>query len=173
MVDYWLAGHLGKFWVRASPRLRGALDDLPAACLAIASGEPVPARLTWRAQEFAVRIWGRFSLLIFLPAFAVIGVGALVRPGQTGRNVAAAIVGVLVSLAIMAAAQMGWTRVRANSTQKYLATSAPDAGNESLPRGAGGRPSPYDFWAVTALTLVILGILFYASTRSPGPPPTP
>lgn len=93
---------------------------MPTACQALAEGDGVPAALTWRVQEFALRVWARFALVVVLPGFVATGVAAALHPAQAGRNWAAAIVGVLGTLMIVGLAQMGLLRYRADRTRRYL-----------------------------------------------------
>lgn len=168
-MDYWLAGRMGRVWLWARPSLRAPLGDMPAACDALASGETVVAARTWRIQEFAVRVWARFAIVVILPAFAVIGAAAATQPGQIGRDVVAAIVGVLGVLMIIGLAQMGLLRYRADRTRRYLRQANPQAASEPLPNGIAGHPSRYDFWVMLAIALAACAIVWFASSRSPHP----
>ena len=94
-VDYWVAARLGGVWLWLHPGRRDRFGDLPAICQDIASGRPVGGEQTWRAQEFAIRVWGWAAIAVILPGFPLIGIAALLHLNQTGRNVAAVLVGIM------------------------------------------------------------------------------
>ena len=173
LMDYWLAEWMGRMWLRARPSLRDSWSDMPSTCHALAVGEVVSAAETWRAQEFALRVWARFAIVVLLPAFLIIAVAAAVRPGQDGRNVAAAIVGILGTLMIVGLAQMGLLRYRADRTRRYLTAAGSQAAGEPLPDDADGRPRRYDFWVMLIITIAVCAILWFASGRSPQTSLTP
>lgn len=165
LMDYWLAGWMGRVWLWARPGLGESLGDMPTTCLALAVGEIVSAARTWQAQEFALRVWARFAIVVILPGFLDIGVAAAVRPDQAGRNVGAAILGVLVILMAVGLAQMGLLRYRADRTRRYLRQAGPQAGSEPLPDGAAGHPGRYDFWVMLVIAVAVCVILWVASGR--------
>jgi hypothetical protein len=171
--EYWLAGQLGKAWLWARPGLCDRLGGMPAACQSIARGEPTPAEQIWRAQEFAVRVWWRFAVVIAIPSFLVIGVAAIVKPGPDGRDWAAAILGALGTLMIVGLGEAAVLRYRADQTQRYLLAGGAEARDKPLPAHTTGHPRRYDFWLMLSLVLLVCAILFYASTRSPHPGLTP
>lgn len=165
LMDYWLAGQIGRLWLMARPGLRDRLEEMPAACLALANSEPVPASVTWRAQEFALRVWGRFALVVVVPGFVVIGIAAALHPGQTGTDAGASILAGLVCLMTVGLAQMGLLRYRADKTRRYLRAAGAEGGGKPLPPDSLGRPTRFDFWVMLMIAMAVFGILLYAGTR--------
>jgi hypothetical protein len=164
LVDYWFVGRLGRVWLWARPGLRDRLGDVPAICQAIADGEPVPAAQTWRAQEFAGRVWFRFGLSACFVG-VLLGVGVALLPSQAVRNWAIVIPVVFFGLMAVALFQMAWLRYRADQTRNYLRQLGTRGGNEPLPRDSMGRPNRFDFWVVTAIAVAVCAILAYAGLR--------
>jgi hypothetical protein len=162
LVDYWLVAWIGRLWLRTRPGLRDDLGDLPSACQSIASGARLPAALTWRAEEFAARVWFRFGLSAVI-ATIVLGVGVSMLPSQTARNWAISVPVVLIGVMGLAGAQMALVRYRAGQAHRYLRETGDHGKGDPLPRGSLGLPTQWDFWSLLVLAGAVCGILLYAS----------
>lgn len=165
-MEYWLANRLGRVWLRLHKGLQPGLGAAPGECVMVARREPLAAERLWRAQDFAVRVWWRFGMVIFLLIFPLIAVGAATRPGRSGRDVLAALAAGLVCVAAVAMAQAGLLRYRSDRTRLYLLKAGPAAASQPLPPGAGGLPRRLDFWVMLVLALAVFAVLLYAGTRS-------
>jgi len=110
LVDYWLADRLGRAWLRLHKGLRPRLGAMPGECALVARGEPLAASRLFRAQDFAVRVWWRFGMVSISMLFSLIGIGAVLHLGRSGRNVIADLMLVPVCVAGIAMAQMGLIR---------------------------------------------------------------
>jgi DNA-binding transcriptional LysR family regulator len=162
LVDYWLVARIGRVWLRTKPGLRDDLRDLPSACQSMARGDRLPAALTWRAEEFAVRVWFRFGLSAVIAAI-ILGVGVSMLPSQTARNWAISVPVVLIGLMGLAGAQMALVQYRAGQARRYLQEAGDQDKGDPLPRGSLGLPTPWDFWVLLVLAGAVCAILLYAS----------
>jgi hypothetical protein len=160
LVDYWLVARIGRVWLRTRPGIRDDLGDLPSACQLIASGGQLPAALTWRAEEFALRVWFRFGLSAVI-AGMIVGVGVGLLPSQTARNWAISIPAALLGLMGLAGAQMALGRYRANQARRYLREAEDQGTTDPLPRGSLGTPTRWDFWVLLLLACAVCGTLLY------------
>jgi hypothetical protein len=162
LVEYWLAGYIGRAWLWLRRGLRSASGDLPGLCAAVARRESVPAGTLWKVQDFAEMAWWGVSLA----AIGVALVGGLAADALYGGAVPLALIvsagPVLISLAGIAAPQAIMIRYRSTRLQMYLRTAGAAAGWQPLPRGSLGLPRMSDFWAVLALAGAGTAILLYA-----------
>jgi len=167
LVEYWLAGCLGRAWLRLhkSPEF----GVLSGECARVARGSALAAEQLWRAQDFAVRVWWRFGMAVFLLVFPVIGLGALLDPGPAGRDAGAGLIFGLGCVTGAALAQAGLIRYRSGRTRLYLIKSGPQGAGQPLPPGAPGLPRRADFWVMLVIACAVFAILLYAGTRSPHP----
>lgn len=162
LLDYWLAGRFGQLWLRLHRALRTSLGELPAECVLVSGGQLVSAARLYRVQSFAVRVWWRAGMTVFVlltPAGA--GVVALF-PGRIGTDIGVALVLGAGCAAATAMAQMGLINYRSGQTRLYLLRTGPQAGEEPLPTGSPGLPTSWDFWAILIIALAAFGILSYA-----------
>lgn len=166
LVEYWLAGCLGRAWLWLHRSLEPEFGLLPSECTQVARGSTLPAEQLWRTQDFAVRVWWRFGVAVFLLVFPVIGLGAVLNPGPVGRDVGGGLIFGLGCVTCAAMAQAGLIRYRSDRTRLYLIKSGPQGAAQPLPASAPGLPRPFDFWVMLVLALVVFGILLYAGTRS-------
>jgi len=166
MLDYWLASRFGRAWLSLHKGLRPRLGDLPSECALVARGEPLPAGRLWRAQDFAVRVWARFGLVVFLPFLPV---GIALSALRHVRGLADVLVGSLLGMASLAGtamAQGGMIRYRSDRTRLYLLRADQEATEKPLPRGSPGCPRRSDFWVMLLIAVVAYAILFYAGSGS-------
>ena len=166
LIDYWLAAHLGRIWLRIHPGLRSRIGHLPCRCAAVARGEQLPAAELWEAQDFAVRLWWRCCMVLL----ALIGVGggitAAVCPDSAGAGIA---VDLMIPLAYGMAVTMGqsiMTRYRSDRIRLYLRRAGARAGAQPLPAGSPGLPRRSDFWVITAIAVAAGTILFAGVWRA-------
>lgn len=165
-MEYWLASYFGRVWLCLHWSLKPRYGVLPGECALVARGEPLPAEQLWRTQDFAVRVWWRFGVAVFLLVFPVIGLGAVLNPGPVGRDVGGGLIFGFGCVACAALAQAGLIRYRSDRTRLYLIKSGPQGASQPLPSGAPGLPRRFDFWVMLVLALIIFGILLYAGTRA-------
>jgi hypothetical protein len=156
LMDYRLAGWLGKawMWLRISSRAENA--DMPGLCAAVAHGETLPARELCQVQDFAVEVWLRAAgLSIF--TFVTAGVVAKIIYGTAG--VPAALVesvgSVLLLLFGIAAAETILLSYRARQSRLFLSRSRWGSPGGRLPRRS-------DFWLALGLGISGTGILLIA-----------
>jgi hypothetical protein len=166
MVQFWMAGRLGKAWLALRPGLRANLGELPGDCALVALGKPLSADRLWRVQDFAVRVWWRFGMASWLMFFPVLGIEALLRPGRIGTDVGVVLGFAMACAATASMAQAGMIRYQSMRVMQYLLEADPQAESEPLPRDAPGSPRPYDFWVMLAIAVGVFGIMLYAATRS-------
>ena len=50
IVEYWLAGYVGRVWLQLHKGLRSKFGDLPALCGLVAHGNSLAAGELWRAR---------------------------------------------------------------------------------------------------------------------------
>lgn len=161
-MEFWLACRFGRVWLRLRKGLRPDMQGPADLCAAAARGQPLPARELGEAQNFAVLVWWRAGMAIILWIFPIIAVGAILRPGQVGRDIGAALAGVPVFLTAMAMAQMGFIRYRSDRNRLYVRKAGHGAGDVPLPPGSPGLPRRRDFWVMLAVTLVVFAALLTA-----------
>jgi hypothetical protein len=166
IVEYWLAGRFGRAWLWLHRSLEPKFGLLPGECTQVAHGNTLPAEQLWRTQDFAVRVWWRFGMAVFLLVFSVIGLGALLNPGPVGTDVGTSLIFGFGCVTGAALAQAGLIRYRSDRTRLYLIKSGPQGAGQPLPPGAPGLPRRFDFWIMLMLALIVFAILIYAATRS-------
>ena len=166
MVDYWLAGHFGRAWLRLHQGLRPALGEMPGECALVARGQPLAAGRLFRAQDFAVRVWWRFGMVSISMIFPLIGIIAVLHLGRAGRNAIADLMILVGCIATVSIAQMGLIRYRSSRIRFYLLKAGLQADEELLPPGAPGLPGRSDFWVTLVIAVAFFAIIFYASTRA-------
>lgn len=169
LVDFWLACYLGRAWLLARRflHLRPVNDGLPEVCRQVASGHQLPAGVLFLAQDFAARVWWRFSMavgLLFLPLIVALGISVHLR-WRAAETALTWLLYAIIAAALVGLAQMGLLRYRSNQNRRWWTRekSSPD---EPLPAGSDGLPRRSDFWLATLLAVTACLILGYASTRS-------
>ncbi len=161
-MDFWLACRFGRAWLRLRKGLRADMAGPAGWCAALARGQPLPAGQMWEAQNFAVLVWARAGMATVLWIFPVIAVAAILRPGQTGRDVAAALIIGLGLLTAIAMAQVGFIRYRSDRNRLYVRKTGPSARDVPLPPGSPGLPRRRDFWVALAVTLAVCAAMVTA-----------
>lgn len=167
LVEYWLAGHFGRAWLWLHRSLEPEFGVLPSQCTQVARGNTLPAEQLWRAQDFAVRVWWRFGMAVFLLIFPVIGLGAVLNPGPAGRDAGGGLIFGFGCVTGAALAQAGLIRYRSDRTRLSVIKSGPQGAGQPLPAGAPGLPRHADFWVMLVIACAVFAILLYAGTRSP------
>lgn len=166
LVDYWLAGHLGRVWLRLRKDRRKEDGDLPGLCASVARGATLPARTLWRVQDFAGMIWLGVGVtpMVFL---LVAGVAAkALSGGAIPFAIAVGSASPLVILFGIAAGQMITIRYRASQIRLYLLRADRAAGALPLPAGSPGLPRRSDFWTALALAVIVGVILLVSGFRA-------
>ncbi len=166
IVEYWLAGWLGRAWLGLRKSLQLRSGELPGWCGAVARGESLPAGQLWRAQDFAVRVWWRFGMVAVMLTLLVIGIGAVLRPGRVGTDVGVGLIFGLACVMGVAGAQMVLLRYRADRTRRFVLRGGPKAAAQPLPPGAAGLPRWSDFWVMLVIALAVCAVFFYAAIHS-------
>jgi len=163
LMDYWLAGWLGRawLWLRISSRAKNA--DMPDLCAAVARGETLSARRLCQVQDFAVGVWLR-ACIVPVVTFITAGVVAKILYGRAG--VPAALVesvgSVLILLMGIAGAETALLSYRSRQCRLFLSGS-----RWGSPRGRLPRRS--DFWLALALGIGATGVLLIAGfSAGPG-----
>lgn len=64
MLEYRFAVLFGRVWQRVRPGLRSALQASMDGSAAIARGESLTASQLFRVQDFGVRAWARFAIIL-------------------------------------------------------------------------------------------------------------
>jgi hypothetical protein len=136
-LEYWLAGKFGLVWLRLHASLRLGLGELPAECVLLAGGQPLPAGRLCRAQGFAARVWWRAGLVAALLIFPVIGATAALGAGRAATDVAVSLIFGLGCLAGVAMLQMALLSFRSSQIRLYLRTAGPTGRGRAA---AGGLP---------------------------------
>lgn len=170
LVDFGLAAWFGRAWLRLHGSLRPALGDLPGECSLVARGEQLPAGRLWRAQDFAVRVWWRFAMVMWLLAFPFgVALGVSVQLGfRAAESALTWLLWTIGSAMMVGIGQAAMMRYRSGRNRLSL-TMGLSSRDEPLPEGADGLPRRSDFWLVTLLTVAVFLILLYAGTRSAHP----
>jgi hypothetical protein len=165
LVEYWLAGYLGRAWLWLRRGLRSATGQLPGLCAAVAQGERLPAGTLWRVQDFAMTVWWGVGMA----AMSTLVVGGLAADALFGGAVPLALVMSLgpglISLFGIAAAQVAMIRYRSGRLQMYLRKAGAAAGWQPLPQGSPGLPRRSDFWLVLVFAAAGTSILLFAGLR--------
>jgi hypothetical protein len=167
IVEYWVAGHLGRVWLAAVRRPRAGLGGMPGECALVARGQSLPAGRLRLAQDFAVQIWWRLAVVAIVLAVAAGGSLAVLTAGQRWWTAAALVLAILSGITGVALAQIGMIRYRSGRTRLYLSQAGPQAESEPLPPGTPGLPRQSDFWVVLATAAAVFGILFYLGAEVP------
>jgi hypothetical protein len=169
LVDYWLAGHLGRLWLRLRKSMRPERRDLPGLCASLARGGALPARTLSRVEDFAATIWLWASLT---PTICFI-VGALAAKALSGGAIPFAIAAgfgsALLLLLGIAAAQVATARYRGNRVRLYLSRADRSAGALPLPPGSPGLPRRSDFWIALTLAVIVGAVILVSGFRAAGP----
>jgi hypothetical protein len=163
LIDYWLAGQVGRAWDRLRPGRGRTRGRGPAACDAVARGDrAIPAGDLVAAQEFAARMWFVVGLACLAVVFAVaLPAEALPRGGW--RDALAD--GLLAPglLAVTSLSQMGLISYRRNQTSRYVLRGGPAAA--ARPSGARrGLPRRTDFWLILAIAIAVSVFIYYVRT---------
>jgi hypothetical protein len=156
LMDYWLAGRLGRawLWLRISSQAKNA--DMPGLCAAVARGETMPARRLCQVQDFAVEVWYR-AALVPLITFITAGLVAKIAYGRAGVPTALAYSvgsGVILLMGV-AGAETTLLSYRAGQSRLFLSGSRWGSPQGRLPRRS-------DFWRALALGLSGTGVLLLA-----------
>jgi uncharacterized membrane protein YhaH (DUF805 family) len=165
-VDYWLAGHLGRVWLRLRKDRRQEDGDLPGLCASVARGAILPARTLWRVQDFAVMIWLGVGVT---PMVFLLAAGVAAKALSGGAIPFAIVVGVTSPLVIIfgiAAGQMVAIKYRANRVRLYLIRADRAAGALPLPAGSQGLPQRSDFWIALVLAVIVVAVLLLSGFRA-------
>jgi len=162
LVDYWLAGYLGRAWLWLTRGSRRESGDLPGLCAAVARGKMLPARTLERVQNFAGMSWLRVSFAA-VPGVVVGGEGGKALFGAAG---VVSFGSVFALIAAIGGGQMVAAMMRGNGTRGYLRKADASAGAFPLPPGSPGLPQRTDFWVALALAVIVGGILLVAGLRS-------
>jgi hypothetical protein len=156
LMDYWLAGWLGRawMWLRISSRAENA--DMPGLCAAVARGETMSARRLCQVQDFAVAVWLR-ACIVPLITFITAGVVAKIVYGRAGVPTALveSVGSVLILLMGVAGAETTLLSYRARQSRLFLSGSRWGSPQGRLPRRS-------DFWLALALGLGGTGVLLLA-----------
>ena len=166
MIEYWLAAHLGRTWLRIHPGLQSRLGHLPQRCAAVARGEQIPAAELWQVQDFAVRVWWRLAMALIVVCILVVGMAAALGPGPAGRDSAAALIAAIGGFGIAALPQAGMIRYRSDRTRLYMRRHGTQSEILPPPSDNAGTPRRADFWIVLTITLVIYAVLLAAGLPS-------
>ena len=137
IVEYWLAAIFGRVWVRVRPGSRVTLEHTLDWSASVARGEQLPADKLLRVQDFGVRVWWRFLILSIVLFFPVIGVTALIRPGQWGAGVAADVLIFCGCLAAVSVTQVILLRYRSDRTRAFVRRHRLPCGHRLAGGGAG------------------------------------
>ena len=125
MVDYWLAGLLGRAWLGLHKGLQPRLGEMPGECALVARSQPLAASRLFRAQDFALRVWWRFGMVAISMIFPLIGIVAVLHVGRGGRNVVADLMLLLGCIAAVSIAEMRLIRYRFHQDQVLPAEGRP------------------------------------------------
>jgi len=166
LVDYWLAGHLGREWLQLRKGTRQERGDLPELCTSVARGAISPARTLWRVRDFAVMIWLRVSVTPMV--FLLIGVVAMkvLSGGAIPFAIALGSASPLLFLFGIAAAQIATAQYRGKHVRLYLNRAGRSAGALPLPPGSPGLPRRSDFWIALALAVIVVAVLLVSGLRA-------
>jgi hypothetical protein len=166
LVDYWLAGHLGREWLRLRKSMRSDRGDLPALCESVARGAILPARTLSRVEDFAATIWLWTSgtpMVCFL-------VGAVAAKALSGGaipfGIAAGVGSALLLLFAIAGAQIATALYRGGRVRLFLNKADGSAGALPLPPGSPGLPRRSDFWIALTLAVIVGGVILIAGLRA-------
>jgi hypothetical protein len=166
LVDYWLAGHLGRIWLRIRKSMRPEHGDLPALCASLARGAILSARTLSRVEDFAVTIWLWASGTLIVCFLA----GVLVAKALSGAARSAGFVaGLLLPLPLLfgiAAAQVATAQYRGGRVRNYLRKADRLASALPLPPGSPGLPRRSDFWTALTLAVIVGGTILIAGLRA-------
>jgi hypothetical protein len=164
LIEYWLAGYVGRAWGRLRGGRGWSRGRGPAACAAVARGDrTLPAGDLVAAQEFAARMW----FVAGLAGAVVIFVAALLaetlpRGGWRDGVAYALLAPGLVS--VISLAEMGMISYRRNQTSRYVLRGGPRAA--ARPSGARrGLPRRADFWVILGIAVVGSVLIYYAKTH--------
>ena len=167
LVEYWLADRFGRVWLRWHGSLRPVLGDLPGECARVARGEPLPAGRLWRAQDFAVRVWWRFGMVVCLLLFPCGFALGVLRHVHVVATVMISVFYGLGCVTGVAVGEAAMIRYRSNQNKLAWPAAGSSAQDEPLPRWSDGSPRKADFWAIVLLMGALFLILLYAGTRGP------
>jgi hypothetical protein len=166
LVDYWLAAHLGRVWLRLRKSMRRERGDLPLLCASVARGATLSARTLYRVVDFAATIWlwaSATPMICFL-------VGAVAVKALSGGAIPFGIVAgfgsALLLLFGIAAAQIATALYRGGRVRLYLSKADQSAGALPLPPGSPGLPQRSDFWTALTLAVIIGGVIIIAGLRA-------
>jgi hypothetical protein len=169
LVDYWLAGHLGRLWLRLRKGMRSERGDLPGLCASVARGAMLPARTLSRVEDFAATIW-LWTSVIPMVFFLVGAVAAkALSGGAIPFAIAAGFGSALLLLFGIAGAQIATAQYRGIRVRLYLSRADRSAGALPLPPGSPGLPRRSDFWIALALAVIVGAVILISGFRAANP----
>ena len=165
LVDYWLAAHLGRVWLRLRKGKRRDYGDLPGLCASVARGAVLPTWTLRRVQDFAGTMWLWVSVIpmVFL---LVVGVALKALHGAIPFAVAIGLASPLLLIFGIAAAQVVTVTYRVNRVRLYLIRADRAAGALPMPPGSPGVPRRSDFWIALALAVIVVAVLLVSGFRA-------
>lgn len=168
LVEYWLAGWLGRAWlgVRRGLRLQERDGELPSLCAAVGRGRVLHAGQLRSVQDFAVRMWWRFG---FASCVLMVAIGLTAEEAAGGvapRPVLDVVIGLIFVMAV-ASAQVVTILYRLIRTQLHLRKVDAEARFWPLPPGAPGMPRRFDFWVTAAIAVTVCAGLLNWGLHSP------
>jgi len=164
LLQYLIVVKIGRLIARLAGPRAGALPGRLDTCQQLADGATVPAFDVLRAQSFAGQFWVAVAFGFLLPAFPVLGVFALARPGLLAREIAAGVLLVLGGFMTCALAQVPALTIRLGGTMTGLRRMRRQfgrAGQRPLPAGSFGLPKRRDFWIACAIALAGYAVIAY------------
>ena len=165
LINFWLAAHIGRVWLKVHKGLRAARGQMPDECLLIARGEPVSAGRLRDAEIFAAGAWYRAGMAACSP-FVLALTAPFAIPGHLGDDIAAWSTGVAGTLATLFLSQYGYIEIKSWRLTDYLLAAGPGAAEQPLKPGAPGRPHPAGFWLLVVVPAAFCGFAFFGSLQA-------
>jgi hypothetical protein len=165
MINFWLAARFGGIWLRVHKGLRPALGQMPGECMRVARGEPIAAGRVLEAEDFAVLAWWRAAMAVCV-LLLLAPVAAVTIAGPVGRDIASSAAYAGGGLAVLAASQMGYLRIKYYRLRLYLTKAGPSAKELPVERAAPGRPRPADFWVILVVPAALYGFFLFAGLEA-------
>jgi hypothetical protein len=156
IVEYWLAGYIGRAWLRLRP---GGSAVGSEDCRLVAHGGKLPAGKLWDAQHFAVRAW-TVAAMACVALFCVVALAAEALPNGSVRNAAAYVVLALPGVAALAIGQIAMIAQRGRQTQRFVLRGGRRAAM-TVGEPRRGQPRARDFWVMLVVMILFAGSILY------------
>ena len=164
LVDYWIAGHLGRLWLRLGRR-QGDVKKKIERCLEVSRGRKLPPLEMLDIHGYVMAAWiaigGMAFLLVVASAFLLVPVLDS-APGLSFLVIIPYGLSYLIFLGLM---EVAMNTVRCRGVVRYVRAVDPARAIRVMERGSG-VPKPRDFWLNFAIVALLGSFIQYISLSS-------